>query len=149
MAIYWLEKSAKNGNATAQGTLADLYKQGIGVPQDYVVSYVWSNLSVASQLRFNKKMQTGIGRGFSEQGKKYRDNLYENLSILQRNEAQRLLHEYSQNYFLNPSKFDLACSAVQSTIALNNAMRSVNNLVKNYGELYKNENNNSKVVRSK
>lgn len=60
-ALYWLTLSAHHGNSAAQGTLSDLNKQGIGIPQNYVQAYVWENLSVASWVRFDKQPQDKVG----------------------------------------------------------------------------------------
>ncbi len=138
-AVFWLEKAAKNGSPAAQGTLADLYRQGIGVPQDYVLAYVWENLSVASQSRFNESMQEEkIGRKLFLGQKNLRDKLYEDLLPDQKVEARRLLQEYSKNYFVAPNQLDLVCNNLQKAIALKNAMKALNNLAKSYEKLNKN-----------
>jgi uncharacterized protein len=43
----WLRRAADQGEAAAQTFLGILYWKGDGVPQDYVLAYMWLNLSAA------------------------------------------------------------------------------------------------------
>lgn len=134
-AIFWLNLAAKHGNAAAQGTLADLYFQGIGVPQDFVTAYVWQNISVASQLRFNKRFQKGeIGKQLTESQIENTKKQYDNLTIMQKNEAQAMLKKYSDLYFLAPKKIDEDCSDVQSYIAATFVLKKINEIKKNLND---------------
>jgi uncharacterized protein len=45
-AQHWYRASAEQGDPFAQASLALLYRFGKGVPQDYVQSYMWFQLSV-------------------------------------------------------------------------------------------------------
>lgn len=117
-AIFWLERAAKHGNPAAQGTLSDLYIQGIGVPQNYVLGYVWQNLSSASQFRFNHSMQQDtVGRELVNKQMEYTKKQYNKLTEMQKNEAQILLDRYSKLYFASPQKIDLMCLSIQRYIA--------------------------------
>lgn len=117
-AIHWLELAAKHGNPAAQGTLSDLYSQGIGVPQDFVMAYVWQNLSVASQFRYNKKMQSSaMGQELLNAQQLIAKKQYNKLTEMQKNEAQALLKEYSKLYFKPSTKLDEVCREIQSYIA--------------------------------
>jgi TPR repeat protein len=122
-AVYWLTKAAKNGNPAAQGTLSDLYKQGIGVPQDYVLAYVWQTLAIASQTRFNSNMHNNIGKALIAGNQKTRDHIYEILTEAQKNEAQKLLKEYTTSYFTEPSLFSMACQETQTMISTKNIQK--------------------------
>lgn len=56
-ALYWLEKSASQGNAEAQMHLGDAYARGKGVPVDLIKAHMWLNLAAAqggyeAQFRF-------------------------------------------------------------------------------------------------
>ncbi|HEY5597195.1 MAG TPA: hypothetical protein VIK47_00195, partial [Kiloniellales bacterium] len=46
-AARWFRRAADRGSARAQNDLAMLYTKGLGVPQDYVQSYVWFDLAAA------------------------------------------------------------------------------------------------------
>jgi Sel1 repeat len=42
----WSLKAALHGDAHAQRTLAKIYKNGYGVPQNYILAYMWFTVSV-------------------------------------------------------------------------------------------------------
>jgi TPR repeat protein len=46
-AAKWYRKAADQGNGVAQLFLGALYTTGSGVPQDYVLAHMWSNLAVS------------------------------------------------------------------------------------------------------
>ena len=41
----WYEMAAGKGNAKAQFNIGELYASGKGVPQDYVLAYMWFTLA--------------------------------------------------------------------------------------------------------
>ena len=45
-AAKWLKKSAESGHKNAQCNLAAYYEDGIGVPRDFVLAYMWYSLSI-------------------------------------------------------------------------------------------------------
>jgi TPR repeat protein len=129
-AIYWLTLAAKHGNPQAQGTLSDLYFQGIGLPQDFVMAYVWQNISTASQIRFNKQFQNGeIGKRFAQGCIKDTKKQYNNLTAMQKNEAQIILKKYSSLYFSPPKEIDTACSNIQTSISCTFAIQAIQKLL--------------------
>ena len=78
-----LREAANRGIASAQGSLGELYRDGMGVPQDYVLAHLWFNLA-ASQ-------STG------EEYEKYsaqRDEMASQMTPRQFAEAQRLAREW-------------------------------------------------------
>ncbi len=119
-AIHWFEKAAKNGNPAAQGTLSDLYKLGIGIPQDYVLAYVWSNISITSQSKYNEMMHKEIGRGLMNVSMKDRDELYNILTAEQKNCAIKLIAEYNKKYVIRSSSFDLECRDAKNIVLAHN-----------------------------
>ena len=76
---------AEQGDAEAQYTLAGIYANGRGVPQDDVQAYMWLNIS-ASKF-------TGSER---EQAVEARDGIASGLPDAQRAEAQRLAREWNE-----------------------------------------------------
>jgi TPR repeat protein len=70
-----LAAAAERGDADAQFDLGLRYVRGLGVPQDYVLAYMWLNLAAA--------------RGRAD-AVKLRDALGGKLTAAQTNEAQRL-----------------------------------------------------------
>ena len=50
MATKWYRKAADLGDAKAQSFMASGYFQGKGVPQDYVLAYMWYSLSASHAL---------------------------------------------------------------------------------------------------
>lgn len=130
-AIYWLDRAAKHGHPAAQGTLSDLYLQGIGVPQDFVIAYVWQNLSTASHYRFNKPMQITRKeewtKAFLSATSKETQTQYSKLTVMQKNEAQNSLREYTKQYFVPPSDLDKFCSVIQLIV-----FENLNDKILNY-----------------
>jgi TPR repeat protein len=118
LAFYWLDRAAKHGNPAAQGTLADLYYRGIGIPQDFVIAYVWQNLSVASQFRYNKTMQdSATGRDLLNNQRLLAKKQYNQLTEMQKDSSQAFLKEYSKLYFKAPTELDEVCQSVQTYIS--------------------------------
>ncbi|MFW2532808.1 MULTISPECIES: tetratricopeptide repeat protein [unclassified Legionella] len=118
LAFYWLDRAAKHGNPAAQGTLADLYYRGIGIPQNFVMAYVWQNLSVASQFRYNKNMQDSVtGREFINDQRLLAKKQYNKLTEMQKDSSQAFLKEYSKLYFKAPTELDEMCQNLQIYIS--------------------------------
>jgi TPR repeat protein len=46
-AAIWYRKAADQGEPRAQWFLGSMYEEGRGVPQDYVLAYMWFNLAAA------------------------------------------------------------------------------------------------------
>ena len=44
----WYHKAAEQGDASAESSLASLYENGQGVPEDYSEAYFWMNLATAN-----------------------------------------------------------------------------------------------------
>ncbi len=120
-AIYWLQLAAQHGDPAAQGTLADLYRQGIGVVQDYTLAYVWFNLSYTSQTSFNDIIYEEITNNTLATMQKERDEVYKLLTENQKDQAQELSKEYKKKFFHSPTNFDKACWHAQKFISLKNA----------------------------
>ena len=45
LAASWIRRSAEQGFLEAQVALADLYRRGQGLPQDFFQAYVWSSIA--------------------------------------------------------------------------------------------------------
>jgi len=43
----WYEMAANKGNAKAMFNIGELYSSGKGVPQDYVLAYMWFTLAAS------------------------------------------------------------------------------------------------------
>jgi TPR repeat protein len=78
-AVKLYRKAADQGFAAAQSKLGVMYAQGRGVPQDYVLAHMWSNLAAAQG---------------DENAKNNRNLLEQHMSPDQIAEAQRLAREW-------------------------------------------------------
>ncbi|HBC0463171.1 TPA: sel1 repeat family protein [Legionella pneumophila] len=107
-AIYWFKLAAKNGNPAAQGSLSELYKMGIGIPQNYVKAYIWQNLCIVSQYRYNKTITSeSMGKVLLNSHIETRDKIYKELSAKQKIEAQKLSEIYAKKFVKKPGELDL------------------------------------------
>ena len=82
-ALRWYRKAAEQGYASAQNNLGLMYRNGEGVPQDYVEAHKWFNLAAS--------------RVTGEDANKYRktrDLVAEKMTTAQIAEAQRLAREW-------------------------------------------------------
>jgi TPR repeat protein len=77
----WYIKAAEQGNVTAQITVGKMYYLGNGVAKDYVQAHMWFNLAAA---------------GGDEQAKKNRDILALEMTLPQKEEAQKLATKWKQ-----------------------------------------------------
>ncbi len=55
-------KAAEQGHAGAQMRLGVMYIEGIGVPKDYILAYMWLNLSAANGGKFPASIRDGVAR---------------------------------------------------------------------------------------
>jgi TPR repeat protein len=78
-AVQLIRPLAEQGDANAQYKLAVFYDNSLGVPQDKVSAYMWLNLSAAQ------------GR---EGTAAFRDLVARRMSPAQKEEAQKLAHEW-------------------------------------------------------
>lgn len=127
-AVYWLTKAAQDGDPAAQGTLGDLYKQGIGVPQNFVQAYAWQSIGVTSQTRFNPAFTT-IPGDFLKVDQDERDKLYAKLTAQQKNDAQKLVEQYSTQYIKAPNKLDIFCRNTEKVILLPGILKNFKTIV--------------------
>lgn len=127
-AILWLNIAAKHGNPASQGTLADLYKKGIGVTQNYTLAYAWSNLSISSQYKFNRNIGDRILELMINAEKKSRDDSYSKLTDIQKNTADKLLEEYNAKFVLEPNDYEKLCSTLQTVLLTQNSIRLLNSI---------------------
>jgi TPR repeat protein len=75
--------AAEQGDADGQNLLGAVYANGKGVPQDYVQSHMWLNLSAAQGL---------------ETARNERDIIAERMTPAQIAEAQRLAREWTEKH---------------------------------------------------
>tara|TARA_R110002124_G_scaffold66612_4_gene181268 strand:+ start:4478 stop:5095 length:618 start_codon:yes stop_codon:yes gene_type:complete len=78
----WYRKSADQGNYWAQQELGFAYRQGRGVPKDYVLAYMWLNLSASGNWEYANVAASA------------RDSLGRQMAPKQITEAQRLAREW-------------------------------------------------------
>ena len=78
-AVKWFRLASEQGLPVAQNSLGEMYRDGNGVPKDYVLAYMWFNLAAAK------------GNIPSEI---YRDNLARLMTRDQIAEAQRLARQW-------------------------------------------------------
>ena len=81
-AVDWYEKAAEQGNCSAQYTLGEMYREGKGVPRDYVMAYAWFNTIASSDWS-----------SFKLRAEKSRDEIGEMMSQDQIEEAKKLSKE--------------------------------------------------------
>ena len=85
-AAKWFRKAAEQGDAKAQYNLGIMYAKGQGVPQDYVLAYMWSNLATSRYPASEKEDR--------EQAVRNRDRVSSMMTPAQFAEAQRLTREW-------------------------------------------------------
>ncbi len=138
IAVFLLQQAAKNGNPAAQGTLGDLYRQGIGVSQNFVLAYVWNNLSFSGQTKFNHNlMNSPESREQLRVFSSIRDKLYNSLTDNQKDEAQKISGEYEKLYSKSPNNLDDECEKIQSFISAKNALKLLEIFKRNMLAVYK------------
>ncbi len=86
-AAKWYRLAAEQGAAASQVFLGTMYRDGRGVPLDYVVSYMWLNLASASSI------------SLAETAAYDRDTLAKKMTPQQISEAQKLTRECQQRNF--------------------------------------------------
>jgi TPR repeat protein len=77
--VMQFRKAAEQGYARSQNNLGVMYGNGTGVPQDYVLAYMWCNLAGASG---------------DEHANRSRENLSKKMTPEQIAEAQKLSREW-------------------------------------------------------
>ena len=77
-AVAWSRKAADQGHAFGQLFLGMMYRDGQGVPQDYVIAHMWFNLAAAAD----------------GSGAKSRDDIAAKMTPAQIAEAQRMASEW-------------------------------------------------------
>jgi len=77
--VDWYEKVAEQGDCRAQYTLAEMYREGKGVPQDYVIAYAWFNIIVSKDWT-----------SFRKRAEKSRDEMVEMMSPDQIDKGKKL-----------------------------------------------------------
>ena len=91
---HWDRKAADQGDVRAQYSLGVLYAAGSGVPQDYVLAHMWSNLAASrttaseAEIR-NKAIET-------------RDRVAAKMTREQIAEAQKLAREWKPKIIARP-----------------------------------------------
>ncbi len=89
-AILWYRRSAEQGAILAQLRLASVYKNGDGVPKDFVIAYMWYNLAGSACSNCPGRL---FPDGLSS-AKEDRDNLEELMSPEQIEKAQSLTRQW-------------------------------------------------------
>jgi TPR repeat protein len=85
-ALWLFRRQAERGDADAQFNLGTMYRDGQGVPQDYVQAYVWFTLAAT---RFAASETEKRSKAIKD-----REEVAANLTAEQIAEAQRLAHEW-------------------------------------------------------
>jgi TPR repeat protein len=60
-AAQWFDRAAARGMAAAMANLGLLYVRGLGVPQDFVLGYMWLNIAAASGLPEAVTLRDSVG----------------------------------------------------------------------------------------
>jgi len=77
--MKWYRLAADQGDADAQANLGTMYQDGLGVPQNNVTAYMWSDLASA---------------GGDQEAGKHREGLANKMSAAEIAEAQHLAREW-------------------------------------------------------
>ena len=78
-AAKWYRRAAEQGHTPAQNMLGVMYKQGEGVPENFVLAYHWYNLAAAQG---------------NETAKEDKTHLQNMMTAAQITEAQKLSREF-------------------------------------------------------
>jgi hypothetical protein len=84
-ALQWLTPAAENNHAHSQMALAHIHLNGQGVPQDYTVAYIWSDIALAN------------GRA---NAREIRDEAAAQMSPAELDHAQRQVEHWKQQHGL-------------------------------------------------
>lgn len=87
-ALELWKSAAEQGVMEAQASLAEMYRDGLGVIQDYVIAYMWVNLAIANN-------------GVHDSNIRCRDNLAKIMTPSQIAEAQKLSRECLKKEYKN------------------------------------------------
>jgi predicted aspartyl protease len=93
-AAAWFHKAADQGFAAAQGILGEMYRDGLGVPQDYVCAHMWLNLAASRSDDATRQMAVKVPDDPRQMAVKVRDNVAAKMTPAQIAEAQRLAGEW-------------------------------------------------------
>jgi TPR repeat protein len=58
--MKWYTKAAQAGDADAQNNLADMYKDGQGVPRDLIRAYMWYTLAASANEGLRKEVAQSL-----------------------------------------------------------------------------------------
>lgn len=86
-AVFWYKKAADRNDAEAQYYLGQMYRQGLGVPQDWVQAHMWFSLAGAA----SRKEIAPQNKELAEQNRKFTET---NMTPKQIEEAQALASEW-------------------------------------------------------
>jgi S1-C subfamily serine protease len=92
-ALRFWRQLADRGDATGQLNLGYMYREGRGVPQDYVSAYMWYNLAAAQD---DKSIEVGAKYG--------RDLAAQHMTSLEIAEAQKRAREWKPKQFASVPK---------------------------------------------
>jgi len=101
-AVRWFRRAAEQGLVSSQNFMGKYYKNGWGVPQDYVQAHKWYNLAASrSQGKVNLFHNQGLNRILMQENKdkhkhyvRDRDSLESKMTPSQVAEAQKLAREW-------------------------------------------------------
>lgn len=104
-AATWYLLAAKQGDDEAQFAMGELYRDGVGVGQDFIEAYKWFNIAAASTNRvdlkfFEKHMSVEQAKNLADtiftadRARTARDRLMPFMTVEQTAEAQRLAREF-------------------------------------------------------
>jgi len=82
----WYRKAAEQGEAKAQNNLSLLYAKGRGIPQDFVLAYMWASLAASQNSEYAE----------------LRDLIAQKMTPQQVAEAQRLTREWKPKTSASP-----------------------------------------------
>lgn len=86
--MKWIQKSAEQGDANGQDSLGEMYRDGRGVQQDDVRSYMWYSLAAARLTGDAQNLAVGS-----------RDKIASHMTPPQLAEAQRLARQCQSQQF--------------------------------------------------
>lgn len=109
-AVQWYRQAAEQGLAMAQFFLISKYREGDGVPQDYVQAYFWANVFAADPIGTGTRAvqpspeARRASEKFAALARESRDSVARFMTLEQIAEAQRLSREFRPKKWRPPGE---------------------------------------------
>ncbi len=96
VALKWWIKAADHGSRLAQFQLGNIFKEGDGVPQDFVQAYKWFDIAAATHGAEIDKLPPSTSPDDNQMEINYREDVAKHMTATQIAQAQKVAREWHQ-----------------------------------------------------